>query len=475
MSKPNILFLFADDMRYDTIAAIGNPQIITPNLDELVKNGTSFLNAHIPGATHAAVCMPSRAMLNTGRFLFSLEKHGSVIPKEHALMGETLKNSGYNTFGTGKWHNCPEAYARSFTDGAEIYFGGMYDHWKVPAYSFDPTGEYSNVINDVMNPMSENGITQRRCDHVTLGKHSTDLFREATCKWLEGYDSDKPFYAYVSYMAPHDPRSMPQKYMDMYNREDITVPENFMDEHPFEFGARNFRDEKLAPYPRDLEDTRRHIHEYYAIISHLDDSIGQIIESLKKNGQYENTIIIFAADNGLAVGQHGLMGKQNNYEHSIRVPLVMSGPDISKDETRDSYVYLTDIFPTLCDLVGIETPDTVEGISFKTVLTDNAIKTRDLLFAVFEDKIRTIKDYQYKIIEYKYENLRKTQLFDLMNDPLELNNLAHDEKMQPIVKRLRNEMKCYAKACGDTFSDEGKRFWTDYIRVSKTKYEYVSV
>ena len=132
MSKKNILFLFADDMRYDTICALGNPEIKTPNLDELVRNGTAFLNAHIPGGSWAAVCQPSRAMLNTGRSLFHLDKLGASIPEEHALLGETLRNNGYRTFGTGKWHNCTRSYARSFSDGAQIFFGGMYDHWKVP-------------------------------------------------------------------------------------------------------------------------------------------------------------------------------------------------------------------------------------------------------------------------------------------------------------------------------------------------------
>ena len=119
--KKNILFLFADDMRYDTIHALGNPEIITPNLDELVKNGTSFMNAHIPGGSWAAVCQPSRAMLNTGRGLYHLKDLGAAIPEDHALLGETLRQNGFNTFGTGKWHNCTRSYARSFSDGAEIF------------------------------------------------------------------------------------------------------------------------------------------------------------------------------------------------------------------------------------------------------------------------------------------------------------------------------------------------------------------
>ena len=134
-TQPNILFFFTDDQRFDTIHALGNEQIVTPNLDRLVENGTAFTNAYIMGGSCPAVCMPSRAMLMTGRTLYHLHEQGQGIPEEHVLLGETLQKAGYVTFGTGKWHNGPAAYARSFTDGAEIFFGGMNDHWNVPASS----------------------------------------------------------------------------------------------------------------------------------------------------------------------------------------------------------------------------------------------------------------------------------------------------------------------------------------------------
>lgn len=465
MDKPNILFLFADDMRYDTIGALGNPEIKTPHLDELVSRGTSFINAHIPGGTVAAVCMPSRAMLNTGRNLFHLQDAGECIPCEHTLLGETLQKAGYNTFGTGKWHNGYEAFARSFNDGAEIYFGGMYDHWKVPVYHYDPTGKYPNVVNDVMNPGYDNWLMKRRCDHVTLGKHSSDLFSDAACQYIESYDDDKPFYMYVAYMAPHDPRTMPQKFLDMYDINEISLPPNFYKEHPFDFGVSQVRDEVLTSKPRDEMEIKKQIREYYAMISHLDDTVGNIIASLKKSGQYDNTIIIFSADNGLAVGQHGLLGKQNAYEHSIKVPLIMSGPEIPQNERRSGYVYLMDIYPTLCEIAGTGIPDSVDGLSFKKMITDSKETTRERLFAIYGDKVRTIKDGKYKLLEYKYQDLRRTQLFDLENDPYETNDLRYLPEMQETVKRMREELWKYAVESDDVKSEEGKRFWTDYLRV----------
>ncbi len=459
MGKPNFLFLFADDMRYDTIAALGNSQIITPNLDELVKHGTSFINTHIPGGSVPAVCMPSRAMLNTGRTLYRLQDAGSSVPENHHLLGETLKDAGYRTFGTGKWHNGHTSYARSFTDGGEIFFGGMYDHWKVPVYSYDDTGNYVKSMNDVMNPGHDNFLKSVRMDHVTWGKHSTDLFADLACDFLDNYTDEKPFYMYVAYMAPHDPRTMPKQFLDMYNVDEIEVPQNFAPQHPFDFGINIVRDEILEAYPREKKAIQKHMRDYYAMITHLDASIGRIIESLKKSGKYDDTIIIFAADNGLGIGQHGLMGKQSCYEHSIKVPFVISGPGIPKNETRDSFIYLLDIYPTLCDIAGIQIPDTVDGKSFKSLVSDKDAEIRDRVFFTFSDKVRGIKDQRYKLITYRFGKDEITQLFDLENDPYETANLANFKELQAVVQRLRSELVEYAASWGDMESEWGKRFW----------------
>lgn len=321
VEKPNILFFFADDQRFDTIAALGNREIRTPNIDELIKKGVTFTQAHIPGGTVSAVCMPSRAMLHTGRTLFNLQNDGEKIPRDHILLGEVLQKAGYRTFGTGKWHNGTEAYARSFTDGDEIFFGGMGDHWNVPANRFDPEGKYEQRQKIIHNPYFSNKAITNICDHVHAGKHSSELFCETASKWLENYDNQQPFFMYISFMAPHDPRSMPEEFLNMYDPEKIKLPENFRPERPFDYEEKITRDENLAAYPREPEEVKKHIAEYYGMISHLDNELGKVIQTLKEKGLDDKTIIIFSADNGLAVGEHGLMGKQNNYEHSIRVPL----------------------------------------------------------------------------------------------------------------------------------------------------------
>jgi arylsulfatase A-like enzyme len=201
---------------------------------------------------------------------------------------------------------------------------------------------------------------------------------------------------------------------------------------------------------------------YYAMISHLDDSIGRVVKSLKDSGMYEDTIIIFAADNGLAVGQHGLMGKQNTYEHSIRVPFVISGPGIPKGETRDKYIYLLDIFPTICDFVGADIPRSVEGKSFKPIVDSNENETREYIFAAYSDKARSVKNRKYKLIQYKYQDIRKVQFFDLQADPWEMNDLSHDPSMQQIIHELRKKLHEFAEDWEDAKTPEGKRFWTEY-------------
>jgi len=461
MRKPNIIFLFTDDQRFDTIGGLNNPAIKTPNLDRLVAEGTTFTNAYIMGGSSGAVCMPSRGMLHTGRSLYHIQGRGESVDPNHAMLGETLQQAGYTSFGTGKWHNGPSAFARSFNAGAEIFFGGMDDHWNVPTCDYDPTGEYRPTPK-IDNPHVDNTVTWRRCDHIATGKHSTDLFVDATINFIEQQPTEDPFLAYVSFMAPHDPRSMPEEFLQLYDPDQIDLPINFMPQHPFDNGWMTGRDEKLAGFPRTKSEVRRHIAEYYAITSHLDAAVGRLRDALNTQGILEETIIVFAGDNGLAVGQHGLMGKQNLYDHSVHVPLIFSGPSIPKGEQRDALVYLIDIFPTLCDLTQTPIPETVEGNSLQPVLDDSEDNVRTYLHFAFLEAQRGIRDSQYKLIEYAVGGSHtQTQLFDLIHDPKETQNLVDDLAYAEIRQRLRDQLKQWQTIYGDT-REHGQAFWSAY-------------
>ena len=472
-SKPNIVFLFTDDQRFDTIAALGNHEVRTPNLDRLVREGTSFTRAHIPSGTVGAICMPSRAMLHTGRTLFHLEDAGATIPEEHTLLGETLQSAGYTAFGTGKWHNGPPSYARSFTAGGEVMFGGMADHWNVPMCDWDPSGAYDNVRPYINDPFVTNRVQHRHVDHIHFGRHSTDIVADHTVAFIREHDGGRggtrPFFAYTSFLAPHDPRTMPEEFLKMYDPAAIELPASFASEHSFEYGQRMIRDEVLAPYPRLEEEIRRHIAEYYAMVSHLDAAVGRIMRAVEDRGEYENTLFVFAGDNGLACGKHGLMGKQNHYEHSIRVPLLFAGPGIPRDERRDAYAYLLDIYPTLCELIGMETPASVEGRSLVPVLTDQAVVVRDALYFAYADLIRSAKDGRHKLALYSYDDRNYAQLFDVRDDPEELTDLleepaggVRDAGRREIVERLWATITAFRDEWQDRDSSWGAAFWNRF-------------
>ena len=461
MNQPNIVFFFTDDQRFDTIGNLNNPEIYTPNLDQIVSEGTTFVNSYIMGGSCGAVCMPSRGMLHTGKILYRLEKHGQFIPEKHALLGETLKKAGYTSFGTGKWHNGIRSYARSFNTGAEIFFGGMADHWNVPACDYDPTGNYPSTPK-IDNPHNSNKVNWQHCNHITAGKHSTDLFADATINFIENQSGKNPFFAYVSFMAPHDPRSMPEDFLRMYDQQKIEIPENFAPEHSFNNGWLKGRDELLAEFPRTKSEVRRHIAEYYGMISHLDAAIGRVMNTLRERGILDNTIILFAGDNGLAVGQHGLMGKQNLYDHSVHIPFILAGPNIPTGEKREALIYLIDIFPTLCDLIKIQQPTTIEGKSLAPHLAQPTEKIREYLHFAYEGLQRGVRNQQYKLIEYVVDGRHvQTQLFDLLNDPRETVNLSKDNQFSGVLNRLRNELKRWQTEYEDN-QEQGQAFWTAY-------------
>lgn len=463
--KPNVLFIITDDQRFDTIHALGNPVIRTPNLDRLARRGTSFLRAHIPSGTCGAVCMPSRAMLNTGRHLFHLNETGGDIPPEHVTLGEAFRGAGYETIGCGKWHNGCPGFARSFTQGGKIFFGGMWDHWNVPTCRYDPTGQYDNVVNFVVDFFHKNTPMRQHCDEFEPGKHSSELLTDAAIDLLkQNLAGGKPFYEYVAYLAPHDPRTMPEEYRQMYDPEAIELPPNFRETIETNYPLMVHRDEELAAYPRQPAEIRRHIAEYYGMISHLDHEIGRLLDALRDSGAEENTLVVFTGDNGLALGQHGWMGKEDLYDHSIRVPLILAGPGIAEDKRSEALVYLFDIFPTLCDLAGIPIPSSVDGISFAPLLRADAPGDahRKELYLAFDQYVRGVKDDAYKLIEYATGDApsdRFTFLFDLKNDPWETRNLADQPQYAGLVAQYRAKML----RCRDEWEERkhpwGQLFW----------------
>ncbi|WP_225046881.1 sulfatase-like hydrolase/transferase [Lacticaseibacillus kribbianus] len=457
--KPNILLMIADDQRFNTIHALGNAQIITPNFDKLVHRGTSFTEAFIPGGSSGAVCMPSRAMLHTGRYVTSWEDCGDDLPDSQPLLGEELQKGGYSTFGTGKWHNGTRSFARSFNNAGNVYFGGMWDHWNVPVNDYDPTGKYDHVLNFTYDPFSTNTVWHLPADRINVGKHSTDLFADTLIDQIRAHQgATQPFFMYGAFMAPHDPRTMPDKYSAMYDPEQIELPDNYLPQHPFEFDIRGERDEQLEAYPRPISRVRQHLADYYAMITHIDDRVGDIVTALEETGQLDNTLIVYVADHGISLGQHGLMGKQNLYDNSIRIPMILAGPGIPKDHRVAGKALLLDMMPTLLEYAGLPVPDGVFGHSLLPQIAGQA-DGRDEVYLQFTDKIRGLVTPDYKLIEYRTKDGSHTQLFDRHLDPDEEVDLSYTAKAQPVIAAMRKRLREFAEVQGDLAFSQGQRFW----------------
>ena len=399
-------------------------------------------------------------MLHTSRSLYHIHDMGRDVPASHALLGETLRAAGYDTFGTGKWHNGTGAFARSFSHGGEIFFGGMGDHWNVPVCDFDRSGAYAAQIRQTTDFHTQ-AVRQWTADHIEAGVHSTELFCDAAVDFLrDRQPHDNPFFAYVSFMAPHDPRTMPQEFLDMYPPERVDLPPNFVARHCFDNGELGVRDEVLAAIPRDPAEVRQHIAAYYAMITHLDDHLGRVLETVETQGLLENTIVVFAGDNGLAVGQHGLFGKQNLYEHSVRVPLVFAGPGVPSGERRSALAGLVDIFPTLCDLLELAIPDSVEGESLQPCFGDNDAFVRETMLFAYRHFMRGVRDgVGNKLIETAAAGQCHTQLFELQRDRWEQRNLAGDPYHAETVLLLRGALTAWRDDWDDTQPDQGGAFW----------------
>lgn len=432
-ARPNILLLLADDLRADAIHAFGGNPVQTPNIDRLAQEGASFTRACIMGSMQPAVCMPSRGMLLTGRNLFHLPKEFAGEREIPCIsMPEHFRDAGYATFFTGKWHNDRKALARGFETGEAVFLGGMSDHFNIRLCPFDPSGAFAESAA------------------YTGQGHSSEIFADAAVRFLNEYDGDRPFFAYVPFTAPHDPRQSPQEYGTLYKADDMPLPSNFMPQHPFDNGELGIRDELLAPPPRTPEEVRKHIAAYFAMITHLDVQIGRILEALGATGRDKNTLVVFASDNGLALGSHGLLGKQSLYEHSVRVPLIVRGPGIKPGLHTNSLCYLHDIFPTLCELSGTTTPGSVESQSLAPLLLENNTPARTTLFHAYRDVQRAVTTSRWKLIRYHVDGQNATQLFDLENDPWELDNLANTSAGREKVHELDQQLQDWMPQIEDT-------------------------
>jgi arylsulfatase A-like enzyme len=396
---PSVLVILSDDQRADTIHALGNEAIRTPALDALVARGTVFNRASCMGSTVSAVCVPSRAMLLSGRSLF----HVDLKLDGCDTWPEAFARAGYRTFVTGKWHNGAASLRRCFAEGDAVFLGGMHDQWAVPTVSFRDHGP----------PVADE---RRRM-------HSSELFGAAAEDFVSRL-GEEPFFAWLAFTAPHDPRQAPDEFRRRWNGREPPPPANFLPEHPFDNGELRVRDETLLGWPRTRGDVSGALADYHACVEAMDARIGRVVAALEAKGRLDDTLILFTSDQGLAIGSHGLLGKQNLYEHSTRAPAILAGPGVPAGKRIDALAYLFDLTATVGDLAGVPPPDRSEGKSLVPVMRGEQNVIRESLLLAYKDVQRAFVTPDWKLIDYP--QVGRLQLFDLARDAAEIDDRSND-------------------------------------------------
>ena len=438
----NVLLLVSDDQRPDTIGALGNSHIRTPNLDQLVARGTSFLRATCANP----ICTPSRAEILTGcsGFRNGVLDFNQKIRPEMPRMAEAMRTAGYRTCYVGKWHNEGRPKSHGYDESLRLYASGLPPTATHEAdYAGQKVTGYVGWVfqDDEGNKFPEHGIG--------LMPDTSTKIAEGAIEFMER-DSDEPFFLHVNFTAPHDPLHLPPGFKTAYGPKTVPAPPNFLPEHPFEFGNLRGRGERLLPRPRTREAVQRHLAAYYAVISHMDEQIGRILQTLDEAGQLENTLVIFTSDHGLGVGSHGIAAKHNMYEHTIGVPLVIAGPGIPENTTTNAQCYLRDLFPTICDLVKVAWPKTVEGLSLVPILNGEKQSVYSAIYGYFRDHSRMIRTDSWKLIDYPKINRR--QLFDLSQDPHEQNDLSDNPIHAKMLQQLQEQLHTWQQNTNDPIS-----------------------
>lgn len=444
--KLSVLFILVDDMQLKAVRALGHSTTGSSVINKLIGSSTLFNRCYTMGAFGGALSMPSRAMLMTGRHLFEIPSDGMTIPEENKTLPETLRANGYNTFATGKWHSDYKSFNRSFAGGENIYFGGMHPYANgghtVPwLRHYDSEGQYSE-----QTPFAGE-------------KFSSQMYADAAIDFLRS--NTDPFFCYVAFTSPHDPINLLPWYSAPLDSALTELPPNFAPQHAFDNGELAVRDETVVPAPRSQAVVREQIALYGGMINEVGVQIGRILSALDRTAHRKNTIVVFASDNGLAMGQHGLMGKQSLYDHSVNVPLAISLPGQRIGKVVNEPCYLADINPTLYDLLDIEKP---ASVTCNSLIYGHARQAVMLTYSTIQ---RAVVWENIKYIIYNVGGVITEQLFDLAADPWEMNNLAASQP-ETVAAYKAKLVELMAKQ-GDICNIENDVWWDDGHKITWTE------
>lgn len=430
-SKPNFLFILTDDQAPFDLRIYNQDSILdSPNIDRLAREGMVLDAAYHMGAWVSGVCTPSRHMIMSGRTLWHTPNKPGKSDNPHNSDPAKVPPNLVN-------YTLPAVFNRAGYDTMRTCKNGN---------SYEEANELFSVRRDA----SKRGGTAETGSEWH-GEQVVDYLNE---RQVAG-DTD-PFLIYFGFSHPHDTRDGTPDLLAKYgatNHADPDslpsahprqpeLPTNYLPSHPFPFRLPGARDEERVSgvwMRRDEQTIRNELGREFACSENIDIQIGRVLEKLVEMGELENTYIFYTSDHGIAIGRHGLQGKQNLYEHSWRVPFIVRGPGIPPGSRAPGNAYLLDTLATLCDLAGIQFPATNEGISLKPVLMGHRRSIRDVMYGVFcaetRPGLRSVRKGDWKLIKYDvYDGMyRKTQLFNLAENPHEFIEEHHDRAVTALT------------------------------------------
>ncbi|GAF04092.1 sulfatase-like hydrolase/transferase [Saccharicrinis fermentans] len=428
-TRPNFIVIYTDDQQYNGVGYTGNDIINTPFIDKLASKSLKFTNANVA----FALCSPSRAAMLTGRYNSAngVLQLNSKLNKGEVSVASLLKEAGYSTAMTGKWHIPQKPKQLGFD-----FFSYMYSN-----------GTYYN------RQFFEEGDTLKpaiHCDLYAANKAKEYLNKKAK--------KDEPFFLYYCAQTPHmngkliwDAKGETKA---QYDYKDMPVPANHADDlsdkPEYLKKVRNRRQAKKYGYP-DSTAIQKHALDYYSVITELDGFVEGLIKEVKSLGLLDNTYIFFMSDNGWMVGDHGFTSKVLPYRPASHVPFFVLGPGIKKNTESNTMVSNIDIAPTMLDLAGVSVPDYMHGKSLKDVLTQKESVVRDIFiyegvgkYGGSRPNLTAISDDYRLIITYKDETLKEEsfrELYHQKKDKWEMTNLASNPEYASVVRKLESDIK----------------------------------
>lgn len=441
----NIVLIVADDLRPDAVGFAGNALVRTPHIDRLAVRGAVFTRA----TCGYPICHVSRSEMFSGRVMMAAARRGPLrFEPDWTLWPERMKQAGWRTVYSGKWHVAGTPAAAGFASTAGLYSSGGAGRGAL-TLTTTPTGRkvtgYAGwTFKDEQNrPQPELGVGLTPETDEIIAERAVEALRRG---------GEAPIFLQVNFTAPHDPLHWPPG--EKLDHRTVPLPRNFRPQHPFDTGNIAGRDESIVPAPRSADDVKRERAIYFRQVENIDRQVGRIVRALEETGILERTIVVFTSDHGLALGSHGLMGKQNQYEHTINVPLVMAGPGIPAGRRFAAQCYLRDLYPTLCELAGVSVPGSVQGASLAPVLRDEKREVRDAIFGYFTDTQRMIRETDgWKLIWYP--KIGAYQLFNVIEDPEELRDRVAEPEQEPRLKRMKAALAAWQREHGDPVEVNG--------------------